>query len=131
MVYGTPQPQGSARAFNRRGGGLPIVTCDNKKNKPWRQQISGVAQYEMDKAGLLPITGMPVYVEAVFYFDKPKSVKKSVTHKITRPDVDKLLRSLLDGLKGIVYKDDSQVVSAKGTKEFGTPERVEIFVSVL
>jgi Holliday junction resolvase RusA-like endonuclease len=65
-----------------------------------------------------------------FYFAKPKSTKKSVTSKTTKPDVDKLLRAALDGMTGIIYEDDSQVTDAKVGKFYGLPERAEIIVGL-
>ena len=56
-----------------------------------------------------------------FRFQKPKSAKKSVTQKVTKPDLDKLLRSVLDALTGIVWVDDSQVVIISARKDFGQP----------
>jgi Holliday junction resolvase RusA-like endonuclease len=52
-----------------------------------------------------------------------------VVHKITRPDLDKLCRSICDSLTGTVYKDDGQVQSIELYKQFGTP-RAEITVRI-
>ena len=47
------------------------------------------------------------------------------TNKVTRPDVDKLLRAVLDAITGIVFMDDSQVVKAEASKVFGPgPEAI-------
>jgi crossover junction endodeoxyribonuclease RusA len=118
-VYGIPQPQGSTKAFIPKGWTRPIITSDNKKNKPWRQDVSGAALVEMQKSGLALMEGVPIVINVTFVFDRPKSLKKGVTDKITKPDIDKLLRSVLDALTGIVFKDDSQVVLAMVEKVFG------------
>jgi len=127
-VFGVPQPQGSTKAFIPKGWKRAIITSDNKKIKPWRQEIAGVAIAKM--AGL-SVCESAVSVDATFYFDRPKSTPKRVTEKITKPDVDKLGRGLLDALSGIVFKDDSQVVRCKLSKEFGTPSRMEVKVWLL
>jgi Holliday junction resolvase RusA-like endonuclease len=129
-VFGVPQPQGSTRAFIPKGWNRPVVTTDNTKLKPWRQQVSGTAKAEMESRGLDLCLGA-VRLEATFFFDRPKSLKKSATHKVTKPDVDKLLRSLGDSLTGIVFKDDSQICECVVAKEFGTPSRVEVKVKEL
>lgn len=130
-VYGTPIPQGSTRAFIPKGWSRPIVTSDNKKLKPWRQEMSKAALVAVHEAGasIIPRTA-PVQVVANFFFAKPKSAKKATTDKTTKPDIDKLTRSLLDSLTGIVIEDDSQVVLTCITKGFGLPERTEVKVSV-
>ena len=61
-----------------------------------------------------------------FYFARPKSLNKSILQKTTRPDVDKLIRAVLDALTGIVYADDSQVTAVSAAKLFDPKPRVEI-----
>jgi Holliday junction resolvase RusA-like endonuclease len=122
-TLGVPTPQGSMKAFMPKGAKHPVVTTDNKKLKPWRQEVAGCAINAM--AGIPPTDGA-VELAVRFYFQKPKSTPKRVTEMITKPDVDKLIRGICDALKGIVYRDDSQVVFKAGSKEFGTPPRAEI-----
>lgn len=129
-VFGKPQPQGSAKAFAVKG--RAFVTDTNAKLRPWRQQISQTAWDEMARAGLKCLDrSVPVRMDIVFYFARPKSLKKSVIHKVTRPDLLKLGRALEDGLTGIVFQDDSQVVESYPRKVFGEPERTEIVVTTL
>jgi crossover junction endodeoxyribonuclease RusA len=126
-VHGKPQPQGSTRAFVPKGWKRPIITSANKNLKPWRQDVSDQARMAM--GGALPDEG-PIHVTCRFYFLKPKSTKKSVTYKITKPDVDKTARGVLDGLTGICFLDDSQVVSLHVTKQFcAHDERTVVAVS--
>jgi Holliday junction resolvase RusA-like endonuclease len=51
-----------------------------------------------------------------------------VISKTTKPDVDKLLRALLDSMTGVVFVDDSQVTKCQVEKRFGSPERSVISV---
>lgn len=125
-VFGTPQPQGSMRGFMR--GKHVIVTSDNAKLKPWRQEIAGVATVEVVKQGFARIERPhAAWLIATYYFDRPKSKGKKV-EKTTKPDLDKLLRATKDSLKGIVYDDDSQVTKAVVEKVYGAPARVDITV---
>lgn len=129
-VFGTPQPQGSMRAFIPKGGKFPVVTADNAKMKPWRQQIAWTALAERARAGQgAPPSPVPICLQMVFYFSRPKSAKKSIMHKLTKPDLDKLQRAVLDALTGVLFKDDSQVVGIHAQKLFGQPERMEIEVT--
>jgi len=128
-VFGHPEPQGSTKAFIPKGWNRAIITSDNKKTKPWRQEIAGAALSAMQSQGVTMLEREhPVHVRVEFYFAKPKSTKKSVIAKVTKPDGDKLERSVWDALTGIAFEDDSQVVEWSGGKYFGTPERVEITV---
>lgn len=126
-VYGIPTPQGSMKAFVNRRTRRAYLTTDNKRLKPWRQEVSGAAVVAF--AGVAPAerkTGVGVYLS--FFFDRPKSVSKKIADKTTKPDLDKLLRGVLDSLTGIAYEDDSQVVRSGQSKQFGSPARVEVRV---
>lgn len=125
MVHGTPQPQGSARAFVPKGWKRAVITTDNKSLKPWRQEVSGMAHTVMQATGQAMEAGA-VRVSVVFCFARPKSVRSM--HKTTKPDVDKLLRGVFDALSGIAFKDDSQVVKTEGEKRFELPEGARITV---
>lgn len=134
IVFGTPVPQGSMRAFviPGKGGARPraIVTADNRRTKPWRQEIAAAADEAMQKSGFSVFAGVAVNLDCRFYFDKPKSVKKSVVSKITKPDTEKLLRTVGDALTGTVYKDDAQINVVHGEKHFDSRPRAEITVTI-
>jgi Holliday junction resolvase RusA-like endonuclease len=123
-VYGTPRPQGSMRAFMRPGARHPVLVSDNKKMRPWRQEIAGTAA----ALDIEPFAdGVPLMIEANFFFKKPKSARKRADMTV-KPDVDKLCRAVLDALKGVVIHDDAQVVWLFGIKHYGETERAEIIV---
>jgi len=48
--------------------------------------------------------------------------KSAAPFHITVPDLDKILRSVLDSLTGIVYKDDSQVDQIIARKAYALPD---------
>jgi Holliday junction resolvase RusA-like endonuclease len=129
-VFGKPEPQGSTRAFMVKG--RPIITSSNKKLKSWRQELSRAAMSACcdSEPDVWPLEKrLPVQVALHFFFKPPQKFK--LNQKTTRPDVDKLMRAVLDGMSGIVYEDDSQVAHAQISKTFGVPERVEIYVATL
>ena len=127
IVYGIPQPQGSTRAFIPKGWTRPIITAANSKTKPWRQEVAGAALAEIrSKSATFPVREGPVFARVEFFFERPKSVKGE--HKTTKPDLDKLIRSVFDALTGIVFRDDSQVMTCEATKRFGSPARAEITI---
>ena len=125
-VSGVPQPQGSTRAFVTKSG-KAVTTSANKALKPWRQDFAMMAQIAMREAGA-EVTNEAVHLKLMFYFQRPKSLKRSVVHKTTRPDCDKLARSVFDSLTGICYRDDSQVVSLEAYKRFGERAYTRVIV---
>jgi Holliday junction resolvase RusA-like endonuclease len=46
----------------------------------------------------------------VFLFPRPKSLPRRVRHHTTRPDADNCAKAVKDALRGVVYRDDSQIV---------------------
>lgn len=48
----------------------------------------------------------------------------------SRPDTDNYLKALLDGLNGVLFKDDSQIVDVSASKYYSATPRVEIEVFV-
>jgi Holliday junction resolvase RusA-like endonuclease len=47
---------------------------------------------------------------------------------IKRSDIDNFCKAIFDGMNGIVFADDSQVVSLHATKVYGTVGLVEVMV---
>ncbi len=122
-VFGHPAPQGSSRAFIPKGWSRAIITTTNTKLKPWRQQVTATAQ----ALNVLPLDGStPVRIRLEFFFEPPRKMPKDRRGMTTKPDVDKLIRAILDALKGVLFHDDAQVNDVSAKKFYGSPERVEI-----
>jgi Holliday junction resolvase RusA-like endonuclease len=138
MVMGTPVPKGSARAFVIPGRGdnkvRAVVVQNNKKAlSHWQTQIGNEARYAMSHAQVPPPFDGPFMVGVTFMFNRPKSVSvKARPVPAVKPDLDKLIRAVLDGLTGILWRDDAQVVSIIAKKRYliaAGAEYVEIRIS--
>ena len=78
----------------------------------------------------------PIIVSMKFTFEIPKSYSKKKRSellyrpKTTKPDLDNLVKAVLDGLQGEVgaFDDDSIVCGIVATKEYGTEPKVSIVV---
>lgn len=109
------------------------MTTDNAKLKPFRSEVTRCAMLAVSEAGIaMPMAAkhIPVEVAVSCYFAKPDSAKKRTVPSV-KPDADKCLRSVLDALTGVAFHDDAQVCIARIRKLYGTPERVEVYVSIL
>jgi crossover junction endodeoxyribonuclease RusA len=133
VAIGTPVPKGSMKAFMRPGMRFPIVTHDNEKTRPWASTVQNAAIIALNYATSIPFESGPVSVDVDFYLPRPKTLPKKVTAHCKKPDVDKLLRAILDSLKGVIWTDDSQVVDIHGVKHYATTDmpRAEIHVSMV
>jgi Holliday junction resolvase RusA-like endonuclease len=123
-VFGTdPAPQGSKKYVGTRttksGASIPMIVESSPKLPAWRKAVSEAVVEGMRASGDLGKFEGAVKVEAVFYLTRRPTVKRELP--TVPPDVDKLTRSLLDGItaKGEgVWRDDSQVVRLEVSKVY-------------
>lgn len=130
FVPGLPAPQGSKRAFVNKFTKKAQMAESSKRVAPWRNDVATAAMRAMIGLERAP-AGEPVSLSIVFNMPRPASHldgkgrrrKGRPTRPVSKPDVDKLQRSILDALTGICFDDDSQVVEVTATKVFtrGTP----------
>lgn len=134
VVYGTPKPAGSKRAFVVNG--RAVVSDANANSKPWKIQVAQhVGEIMAERGGLFD---GPLRVTFAFYLRRPKghfkkdgSLSASGRRKPypdVKPDGLKLARGVEDALSGVAYRDDAQIVDGRQLKLYGEPERVEITV---
>jgi Holliday junction resolvase RusA-like endonuclease len=45
-----------------------------------------------------------------------------------KPDLDNVAKAIIDGMNGIIFKDDSQITSLHVTKVYGEVGKVEVLV---
>lgn len=117
-VWGIAQPKGSTRAFVPQGWTRAVVTAANPKTKGWQELVAEAALGAMPSPTL--IDG-PVSLSVSFYLPRPKSIKARTVPHTTKPDLDKLVRAVKDGLTRIVWRDDAQVVEVKAWKQYAPP----------
>jgi len=115
FVAGEPAPKGSTRSFYT--GGKVITTNANRRTKDWEMRIATEAQACAAGTGRAH-TDKAVRIVARFVLIRPKSLPKKVVHDIKKPDLDKLIRAVLDGITGILVRDDSQLVDIRATKQY-------------
>lgn len=132
-VEGTPVQQGSKRIGRAGKGGRPIIIDDNDVAlAAWRSLVTVRARAAAAREGVRDYDG-PVSVDLEFRFSRPKhhyrtgrfagELKDSapVAHTV-KPDLDKLIRAVLDSLTTAhVYRDDSQVVFLRPSKVYAGP----------
>lgn len=122
FVPGIPIPQGSARAFIV--GNRAVVTGANRKTKPWRAEVASAAMILRPEG----FTSGAVQIELHFFMPRPIHLPKKYTRPTTKPDLDKLIRAVLDALTGVLWVDDSQVVEIVAKKYYDLPTGVSITI---
>ncbi|NUO49773.1 MAG: RusA family crossover junction endodeoxyribonuclease [Polyangiaceae bacterium] len=143
-VRGTPAPKGSNRAMVR-GGRAVFVPGGSKVNqaalKGWDACVRADA---LEKLGPLdgPVfVGVPLAVSITFRLARPaghwsrRGLKVGLrvgapAFPAVKPDADKLARSTLDSLSGLVFDDDARIVRLIVAKEYAQPGREGAAISV-
>lgn len=122
-IIGLPAPQGSKTAISR-GGKAHVIdgssATGRAKHKSWRDSVTATARDVADTEHGAPFKG-PLRIDVTFRMPRPRSRPKSHHgwHSV-KPDKDKLLRSLFDGLEvGGLIANDSQICA-------GSWEAVEV-----
>jgi Holliday junction resolvase RusA-like endonuclease len=154
-ILGDPVTKGSVVAFvpKRRDGsfvqrfdGSPMVVKHDDSGMRGKVSAAEIGMVALEARGSMGL----VHDEAVavtlrFFVRRPKGhygsgrnaglLKDSAPARpAKRPDVDKMVRHVLDALKGVLYADDGQVVDLLPSKfyaEGDDPPRTEVEVSVL
>lgn len=103
------------------------------KTTNWERHIKIAARKGM---GNKPTLLTPVGLVVDFHMPIPKSYAKSrslaaqqnMIYPTKRPDLDNLVKSILDGMNKIVFNDDAQVVKLTCSKHYSVNPRVVIRV---
>jgi Holliday junction resolvase RusA-like endonuclease len=129
-IYGEPVPKGRPR-FSTRGK-FPVAYTP-EKTKAYEFEVGMMALAAM--GGAKPFEGA---LEAFIYvtFPVPDSYSKKRTEACLsdfekhtkRPDLDNVIKSVIDGMDKIVFENDSQITSIHSTKVYGEVAKVEVLV---
>lgn len=122
FVGGEPVPQGSTKSFYIKKLNRVVTTHGNKNTNRWRERIAHEAQCT-DEARTCTFFSddrrQGYDVQLSFVFTKPKSTPKKYRLNTKRPDLDKLIRAVLDGITDVLIPDDALVVSITASKSYG------------
>ena len=115
-IYG--KPQGKARPRFANGH-----TYTPKQTTDYERQIKNA----FIAAGGEKIESDGVIIEIDVYYKRATADKKKLS-PTKKPDIDNICKIVLDGLNGVAYADDKQVVSLIANKYFAIKgvERVEV-----
>jgi Holliday junction resolvase RusA-like endonuclease len=125
FVSGDPKPQGSTKSFYVKKIDKVVTTHGNKNTKRWQLRIAMEAQRANEKRTQSFYSGdncCGYEVTTVFVLPRPKSLPRKRRLNTKRPDLDKLIRTVLDGLAKIILPDDAQVVSIVASKRYTTED---------
>lgn len=124
-----PVPQLRPRVSSRGGY---VRVYDPPKVKNFKNLLRSLAVHQYTRPPLLG----PLSVSLTFYRPVQKSISQSERERrlsneskpVVKPDVDNYVKATLDGLTGVLWHDDSQIVKLVSEKRYG--ETGKIIISV-
>jgi len=108
-VFGDPASQGSHSVIHGR-----IVQVNSAKHKRWRNAVAFAAMDLITDGWEL--LDEPLELSVIFYLPRPKTATRQFP--AVMPDLDKLIRAVGDSLSGLVYVDDSRIISINAQKRY-------------
>lgn len=128
------KPQGKARArtgYNPKTGQVMSHTPDN--TVLYENLIKTCYMQETDK---IYDNGEALSVSITACFEPVNGVSKKRREQMLqdmirptkKPDIDNIVKTVLDALNGLAYKDDNQVVQVLATKRYQDKARVDVTI---
>ena len=122
--------EGKQRPRFRKVGNF-VQTYTPKQTRYYEKLIAD--EYKKQSGVLFPAE-MPLGLRIRAFMGIPSTFSKIKKNRAIegelrptkKPDADNIAKSILDGLNGVAYADDKQVVELSVKKYYGTLERVEI-----
>jgi Holliday junction resolvase RusA-like endonuclease len=96
---------------HRTGKGIEY---DPPENKAAKEHVAVCARAEGVRRISKP---QAIYLTCIFVYQRPK--KPKYDHPIGRPDIDNLVKLVLDALNRVAWDDDSQVTHIDAAKQYG------------
>ena len=127
-VDGPPVGKGRPRFGNGRA-------YTPKKTVEYERKVSRECGLKMEYYNLEPI-GLPIKLHIHARFEIPKSWNKAKREMAERqlihpkkPDIDNIAKTIMDGMNGVLYEDDSQVYEVVATKNYALEAGVTVFAT--
>lgn len=129
IVEGDPVGKGRPR-FTRSG---QVFTPE--KTAAYERKVAVACRLAM-RAKSIKTFDCAVVMRVDAYFPIPKSATKAQRYaaiqglcRPSKPDIDNVEKSILDGCNGVAYIDDAQVSDLRCRKLYATSPRVEVFIT--
>lgn len=130
IIHATPKPKGRPRVTRSGHAFTPKAT------REYEQLI--ISEWEVQHGKTEP-TKNPAAVRVMFYMPIPKATSNKARERMAaglevpakKPDIDNLLKAVLDALNGKAYHDDNQIVEISAKKLYSNEPKTVVFISEL
>lgn len=107
------------------------TTYTPEKTKAFEEKLK---MYFIKKYRKPGVSENPFKIKILIEFKPPKSTSKKMLQKLCdtpytkKPDLDNIIKAILDSLNGLVYKDDNQITQIISEKKYGLTDRIIIIL---
>jgi len=129
-VYGEPVAKGRPR-FAKRGN--YVQTYTPVKTKSYEDEVRLLATKAKGSGSTLE-GSLSVFIYISFSVPQSYSKRKreaclsGETKHTKKPDLDNVAKAIIDGMNGIIFKDDSQIINLHVTKVYAEVGKVEVLI---
>jgi Holliday junction resolvase RusA-like endonuclease len=120
-----PTAKGRPRVVRLKNGAShafsPDRTVDCEERIRWHLRAQNASPWP---------SGTALHVSVTFFCRRPKSLPTKVLFHTKKPDLDQFVKLVLDACNGILFHDDSQVVSLTAVKRYCLAGEPSITLSV-
>lgn len=124
-----PVPKGRPR-FSKVGGFMRSYTP--KKTSDYETEVRTQAQAVMTREPLETPLAVYLYfrlpIPGSYSKKRQEACLKGLERPTKKPDIDNLAKSVLDGINGVIWRDDSQIVSLHITKVYSSQPGVDVLI---
>ena len=129
-------PQGKARARTVRYGSGRIGSYTPDKTVMYENLVK--ISY-LERTQKIYNNKEALAVKIIACFEPPKSTSKKRKAQMLsgdirptkKPDIDNIVKCILDGLNSVAYRDDTQVVDVQATKKYAEKAEVQVEIAVI
>ena len=132
IFFTVPQVSGKGRPRFARQGTF-VKTYTDAKTLTYEKSIQTYAKQAMGSTS--PLIGavaaylhIGVPIPPSYSKTRQKACIEGLERPTKKPDIDNIVKAVLDGMNGIVYLDDKQVVDLHLTKVYSSKEGIDIMV---
>jgi Holliday junction resolvase RusA-like endonuclease len=127
-VEGKPQGKGRPRTAVR---GHHATLYTPKKTVAYEKQIAQAARLVFKGEPHAGPVSLRVDIVMPWPAATSKAKLKTTPYATVKPDIDNVIKAVADGLNGVVWVDDAQIVRLLSTKKRGVDGHVKVTVGLM
>lgn len=128
-IEGLPKGKGRPR-FTRSGHTYtPDMTRKYEALVTARAKEAMIGKRKIEKPNAVRVDILATFPVPSSWSKKRRTAAlQGVEHHVSKPDLDNVQKAILDGMNGIVFEDDSQVIDSRTRKAYGPEPGVKVFI---